>query len=297
MPSSKLETIGLRKEYPGTTALKDVSICFEGGQVHALLGKNGAGKSTLVKILAGAVRPTLGSLRLNGQKLTINSPRDACKQGIATVYQELSLVPALSIAENIFLGRLPQKRVLGKKIINWKKVHTEAKRILADLGVSLDTTTKVYQLGVAQQQVVEIAKAMSYHPAVLMLDEPTSALAYHEAEMLFKLIRRLAESGVAVLYISHRLQELHHIADQVSVLRDGTYIGTIPMEQATPEKIVEMMFGETTILQRPDDLKCDKIPMMKVHNLSRREKLFDVNFELYRGEVLGIAGMLGSGRT
>jgi ribose transport system ATP-binding protein len=290
----KLEARNISKKYPGTTALDDVSLGFGGGQVHALLGKNGAGKSTLVKIISGATQPSSGQLLVDGLPVQLRSPQDAFAQGIATVYQELSLVPELSVAENILFGRLPMKGL----IIDWPQVFERAGRILADMNVLLDVRGKVGRLSVAQQQVVEIAKAMSFNPSVLLLDEPTSALAHGETESLFNLIRALKARGVAIIYISHRLQELNQIADVMSVLRDGKFIGTRTMEGATPASIAQMMFGDTKPGGRPADLQAGDETVLEVRDLnSARHHLHNISFKLHHGEILGIAGMLGSGRT
>ncbi len=292
-----LETVDLRKEYPGTVALDDVSVNFEAGQVHALIGKNGAGKSTLIKMLAGSITPTSGRILVDGKPVNIQSPQQAFDKGIATVHQELSLVPDFTVAENILLGRLPRKKLLGGIFIDWDKTFKLAKSVLDDMQVDLDVRKKASDLGVAQQQVVEIAKAMSFKPAALMLDEPTSALAHHETASLFRLVKQLAQKGVAIVYITHRLQELKQIADKVTVLRDGCFIGTVDMAGTTSEDIVNMMFGEVVQKQRPVDLESSDQKVLEVENLSQTNKFSDVNFCLYKGEVLGIAGMLGSGRT
>ena len=293
-----LQTLDIRKEYPGTVALDGVSLTFEGGRVTALLGKNGAGKSTLVKILAGTVQPTRGQILVDGQPVELRSATDAFEKGIATVYQELSLVPGLTVAENILLGRMPRRRgALGRVMIDWRAATAQAKAILREMGVELDPGRKVSELGVAQQQIVEIAKAMSFNPSVLMLDEPTSALARHETELLFKLVGRLAARGVAIVYITHRLQELKQIADVAAVLRDGRLVGTVEMAQATPEAIVRMMFGEVARRCRPADLKPAAETSLEVRGLTQAGRFRDVNFTLRRGEVLGIAGMIGAGRT
>jgi ribose transport system ATP-binding protein len=289
----KLQTFGLRREYPGTVALDKVSVSFAGGKVHALLGKNGAGKSTLVKILAGTLAPTRGELRVDGRPVVLRSAQDAFREGIATVYQELSLIPGLSVAENILLGRLLKRRGL----VDWPETHRRAQAVLAEMQVTLDARQKAGDLSVAQQQVVEIAKAMSFQPSVLMLDEPTSALAHHETESLFRLVRQLAARGVAVIYITHRLQELPQIADTVTVLRDGRLAGVLEMKEASPEQIVRLMFGEVVQKPRPAGLQAGTKPVLEVRGLGRGEKFRDVNFTLREGEVLGIAGMLGAGRT
>lgn len=297
IPFHTLQTKSLSKEYPGTVALNDVSVSFSGGKIHALIGKNGAGKSTLVKLIAGATRPTRGAILIDGREVTLRSPSDALRRGIIAVHQELSLVPELTVAENILLGRLPQKRRLGITSIDWKKVFAQAEEILRDLGVSIDVRVRAGTLGVAQQQSVEIAKAMSYDPSILILDEPTSALAQHETERLFELLRSLSSRGVVLLYITHRLQELREIANTVTALRNGSLVGTVDIADATPATIVQMMFGETVQRERPTDLAVPTESFLAVRSLSRRGAFHDVSFTLKKGEVLGIAGLLGSGRT
>jgi ribose transport system ATP-binding protein len=296
-PVHRLETVSLRKEYPGTLALNDASLSFESGKIHALIGKNGAGKSTLVKILAGAIRPTRGSIVLNGEHLQLRSPADALQRGIIAVHQELSLVPELSVAENILLGRLPTRQGWGRTVIDWKSVFARTEEVLQSLGIELDLRARASTLGVAQQQVVEIAKAMSYRPSVLILDEPTSALAQHETDRLFELVRRLAGQGVILLYITHRLQELQRIADTVTVLRNGSVVGTIDIADATPSTIVQMMFGENLLKARPAELVARNEPFLAVRNLSKRGAFQNVSFAVNRGEIVGIAGLLGAGRT
>jgi ABC-type sugar transport system ATPase subunit len=297
MPASvhRLETIALRKEYPGTVALDDVSLQFEGGRIHALLGKNGAGKSTLLKILAGAVLPSSGTVRVNDKPVQLHSPREALARGIAAVHQELSLVPEMTVAENILLGQLPTKK--RGRMIDWKEVNRRAAAVLQNLGVIVDVRVKARSLGVAQQQLVEIAKAMSHSPAVLMLDEPTSALAYHETERLFALLRTLARQGVVVLYITHRLEEIRRIADAVTILRNGRVAGTLGIAEASPAAMVQMMFGETVEKTRPPVLHDRRERVLEVRGFTRKGAFVDVSFELFAGEILGLAGLLGSGRT
>ena len=296
-PLHSLQTISLRKEYPGTVALNDVSVAFSGGKIHALIGKNGAGKSTLARLLAGATQPTSGSILIDGSEVTLRSPRDALQRGIVAVHQELSLVQELSVAENILLGRLPAKRAFGQSIIDWRAVYSRADEILRGLGVSVDVHARAGTLGVAQQQAVEIAKAMSYNPSILILDEPTSALAQHESERLFGLLKSLSTRGVVLLYITHRLQELRETADTVTVLRNGSLVGTIGIAEASPSTIVRMMFGETVQRERPADLAPPAESFFEVRSFSRHGAFHDVNFSVKKGEVLGVAGLLGSGRT
>ncbi len=297
VPANTLETVDIRKEYPGTVALDGVSLRFSGGEIHALIGKNGAGKSTLLKIFSGAVQPGSGSILLNGTPVRLHSPRDALAKGIAAVYQELSLIPGLTVAENIFLGRLPRRKGPARVFIDWADTFSRARALLENLGITMDVTRKASSLGVAQQQLVEIAKAMSHEPAVLMLDEPTSALAHHEAEHLFALLRQLLSRGVVLIYITHRLQEIKQIADTVSVLRNGRLVGTLPIGEASPQTVAHMMFGETVQKVIPRGLSAGTDTVMEVRNLSRRGAFADVSFAVRRGEILGIAGLLGSGRT
>lgn len=292
-----LQTLNLRKEYPGTVALDDVTVSFTGGKIHALIGKNGAGKTTLVKIIAGAIQPTSGSILVDGNEASLRSPRDAIERGIVAVYQELSLVPELSVAENILLGRLPKKTGFTHSVIDWRRVCTRAEEILSNLEVSLDVRARASTLGVAQQQVVEIAKAISNEPSILILDEPTSALAQHETECLFSLLKTLAARGVVLLYVTHRLQELHEIADTVTVLRNGSLVGTTDIREASPLAIVRMMFGEVVQRVKPADLGAPKEPFVQVQSFSRQGAFHNINFTVNKGEILGIAGLLGSGRT
>jgi len=285
------------KEYPGVVALDRVDFSLEEGEVRALLGKNGAGKSTLVKILSGAVHPDSGEIRIDDKPVTIQGPRDAFDQGIATVYQEMSLVPGLTVAENITLGRWPQGRTLGISTIDRAQVRETAQAALDQLEVELDLDEVVSRLSVAHQQLVEIAKALSFDPRVLVLDEPTSALPASEVDVLHKVVRRLAGQGHAIIYVTHRLQEIPHVADSVTVLRDGKHIGTIPVSEATPARIANMMIGadwqrtDWGARGEPGEVK------LAVRNLNREGVLRDISFELRAGEVLGIAGLLGSGRT
>lgn len=288
-----LEIKNITKVFPGTVALDDFSVKFEAGKVHAFLGKNGSGKSTLIKIIAGAQPPTSGEILLDGKKLVLKNPQDAFDKGIATVYQELSLIPGLSIAENIFFGRLPKKG----PFIDYNKANQDAAKLLEELEINISPKVKVSSLNIWQRQLIEIAKAMSNNPHVLLLDEPTSALAQHETEMLFKLVRALKEKGVIILYITHKLQELWSIADTVTVLRDGKFIGREELADLTKEKVIKMMFGDIETKTIPEELKCQDEVVLEVEGLTRKDAFCDVSFKLRKGEVLGIAGLLGSGRS
>ena len=244
MPPALLETRALTKAYPGTLALDAVSLGFEAGKVGAVIGKNGAGKSTFVKILSGAVRPTAGAVLLDGRPLDLRSPADARARGIATVYQELSLIHGLTVGENILFGRLPRRRGLLRAAIDRPALFRRAQELLGAMEVDLDVRETVSRLSLAQRQMVEIARAMSFDARIVLLDEPTAGLARAEVGKLFRLVRALARRGVAIVYVTHRLSELAEIADTVSALRDGRHVGTVPVAEATPSKVVAMMFGD-----------------------------------------------------
>lgn len=290
---SVLEARNITKVFPGTVALDDVSVSFDSGKVHAIVGKNGSGKSTLLKIISGAQQATSGVLILDGKEVKIASTTDAFKDGIATVYQELSLIPTLSVTENILLGRMPMKYGM----IDWNAANSQVKNLLQELSIDIPVTAKVSTLSMWQRQMIEIAKAMSFNPKVLQLDEPTSSLARHEVAALFKMVRKLKEKDVIITYVSHKLQELWEIADDCTVIRDGKYIGKKNMSELTHRELIDMMFGDTQVQTRPDDLMVSDEVVLRVNNLTREGKFENVSFELHKGEVLGIAGMLGSGRT
>lgn len=290
---SILRTEKITKQYPGCLALDAVDVSFESGKVNALLGKNGSGKSTLVKCFAGAIQPTDGCFYLDDEKLTFHSPTEANEKGFATVYQEMSLVPSLTVTENIFLGRMPKKG----KFVDWKKAHEMAKELLDSMGVSINPKEIVSRLPMWQCQVIEITKAMSYHPKALMLDEPTSSLASNEVESLFRVIRELKKQDIIIIYISHKLHEIPEITDTITVLRDGKFIGSVNTSEISHQGIIDMMFGQVSIRQRPKDLKVQDEVVLEVKHLSRKNRFEDVSFSLKKGEVLGIAGMLGAGRT
>jgi len=290
---SILRVENLTKSYPGTLALDHVSMQFESGKVNAVIGKNGSGKSTLIKAICGGIKQTSGKIYIDDKELNLSNPVEGYEYGIATVFQELSLVPSLNIAENIFMGNLPMK----KGFVDWKATYEQASELLTSMDIDIPPQTLVSSLSMWQRQMVEIVKAMSHNPKVLLLDEPTSALAQGEVELLFELIRRVKEKDVIVLYISHRLHELWQIADNCSVIRDGKYISTVQMKEASHKQIVNMMFGDVEIGRRPKDLTWGDEVVLSVQNLTREGKFNDVSFDLHKGEVLGIAGMLGSGRT
>lgn len=288
---------GLAKRYPGVVALGGVDFSLMPGEVRALLGKNGAGKSTLVKILSGAIRPDRGTIRLAGKPVTFADTAAAQAAGIAIVYQELSLVPGLGVAENIMLGRWRRTTRFGIPTIDWRAMVAEASAALETLGIAIPLDLPVDRLSIANQQLIEIAKAVSFRPRVLILDEPTSSLPQQEVEVLLALVRRLAAQGVAVVYVSHRMQEIPRIADSLTVLRDGLEVGTLTIAAAPTEKVTRMMIGRE---ERVAVLRSGKPAgrvALSVRGLSRAGRFTDVSFDLHEGEVLGLAGLLGSGRT
>ncbi len=292
MAEHVLEAKGIEKRFPGTVALHDVSVSFDAGRVHAVLGKNGSGKSTLMKIFSGVHRPTKGEVFLNGSKLELNSPEAAMKEGIITVYQELSVIKDLTVAENLMIGKLPLKR---KGRIDWRAVNQKAKEILDYLRINLDIHAYVRDLTVGQQQLVEIAKAMLANPSVLILDEPTSALSDTECENLFRVINDLKKKDIIILFISHRLQEIFKIADTVTVLRDGQLIGTEKTENLDSTGLIQMMFGNVSHVAKQQSYAMDEV-VLEARGITNA-KLKQVDLKLRKGEILGIAGMLGAGRT
>lgn len=290
---SVLRVKNISKAFPGTLALDDVSVDFESGAVNALIGKNGSGKSTLIKIINGAHQPLSGELYLDDEKLSFQSPKEAVNCGIATVFQELSLIRGMNVAENIFLGKYPMK---GKRI-DWRKTYEQTEALLTDMGIHIDPKEMLYNLSMWQCQMIEIAKAMSANPRVLLLDEPTSSLAQNETQILFDLIRKCKKRDVIIIYISHRLQELWEIADTCTVIRDGKMIGKRDVATLERSELLSMMFGEQEVGKRPNDLVYSDEVVMTAKNISQGKKVQSVSFELHKGEILGIAGMLGSGRT
>ena len=288
-----LEIRGMAKAFPGVQALLDIDLDLRAGEVHALVGENGAGKSTLMKIVAGVYRPDGGSVRLAGQPIVNVSPRQALERGISMIHQELNLAPNLSVAENVFLGRAPTRGGL----IDWQRLYADAEALAARLGIELNVRARVEELSVARQQMVEIAKALSLDARVIIMDEPTSALTERETEALFDIIDRLRRQGVAVVYISHRLDEIFRVADRVTVLRDGRLVGTLPVAQSTQQQLIGMMVGrELTTLFPKEPLEIGE-PVLEVRRLRRDGVLDDISFVLRRREILGLAGLVGAGRT
>ena len=298
MNAPVLEMRGIRKVFPGVVALDGVDLTLHAGDVHMLLGENGAGKSTLMKILSGAYRKDAGEIRINGGPVDISSPGDALALGIRVIYQELNLVPHLSVAENIFLGAAPT-RALG--IVDWRRLREQTTQLLRDLGLeslTIDPRTPVARLGIAQRQLVEIAKALARgETSILVMDEPTSSLTSREVSQLFGLIERLASRGVAIVYITHRLDEVFRIGRRITVLRDGRHVTTRATGDVTVPELVRLMANRDVTEHFPK-VRVERGPeLLRVEHVTRRGALSDISFSLHAGEVLGIAGLLGAGRT
>lgn len=291
-----LRLVGISKSFPGVKALNNVHLNVRKGEVHGLVGENGAGKSTLMKILSGAYVKDEGEIYWQGEKVEINKPKDSEELGIAIIYQEFNLVPQLSISENIWLGREP----LANKtlqLIDWTEMHKRTKRLLDELNLDFDPKRPVAGLGVASQQMVEIAKALSLNAKLLIMDEPTSALSKNEIDQLFSVIQALKDKGVSIIYISHHLEEVFEICDRGTVLRDGNYVATIDPKQTSKDELIQLMVGRTLDQQYPKVKAKRGEEVMRVEHLNREGVLKDISFSAYAGEVLGISGLVGSGRT
>ena len=288
---------GIDKSFPGVHALDECRFELLSGEVHALVGENGAGKSTLMKVLAGIYAKDAGRILVNGRETEIHDPRAAQALGISMIHQELNLMAHLTVAQNVFIGREPRK---GAGIwLDDKKLNTDTQALFDRMHLVLDPRAKVGDLSVAKQQMVEIAKALSFDSRVLIMDEPTAALTEAEIDELFRLIRQLQATGVGVVYISHRLEELQRISNRITVMRDGRYIDTVATAEATIDRIISMMVGRTIYESSPEIAPDEESNpfVLEVRNLNRGKSIQDVNFTLRRGEILGFAGLMGAGRT
>jgi ribose transport system ATP-binding protein len=286
---------GIEKSFPGVKALRGVDLSVQRGEVHALLGENGAGKSTLMKILAGAYRKDAGLIYIDSRKVEFNDPKHARELGIAIIYQELSILPHLSVGENIFLGRMP-RRQRNPWLIDWNKCYERARELLDRLGLKIDPRIPASRLKVAEQQMVEIAKALSHNANLVVMDEPTTSLTTREVDTLFTTIRLLREQRVSVIYISHRLVEVKGMCDRATVLRDGKTVGTVRIEETGERDWVRMMVGRDLDQIFPKSRIKRGKEILRVSNLTSR-KLKNISFSAYEGEILGIAGLVGAGRT
>ncbi|MGB3699830.1 MAG: sugar ABC transporter ATP-binding protein [Anaerolineales bacterium] len=290
-----LQMQGISKSFPGVQALTSVDFSVARGEIHALVGENGAGKSTLMKILTGALLADEGQINLSGQLVQITNPGDAQQLGISMIHQELSLIPHLTVGQNIFLGREPRAR-LGA-FIDWQDLYQQAQVLLDQLNVQVDSRASVQDLSIAQRQMVEVAKALSFNADLIAMDEPTSSLTEKETEVLFEVMRSFKERGLSIIFISHRLDEVFEIADRVTVLRDGNTIGTDQIVDLDADQIVRMMVGrELGELYPKDELEPGAV-ILEATGLEDGSELKKVNVSLRAGEILGIAGLAGAGRT
>ena len=288
-----LRMTGISKSFPGVKALQEVDLEAKSGEVHAIVGENGAGKSTLMKILAGFYQPDEGVIEVKGETVGHWTPREARERGIGMIYQELNLVPDLSVAENISLGAMPRRG----PFVDYRAVTALAKAVLAELDADIDPGTRLGSLPISQQQLVEIAKVVSRRPSIVVFDEPTSSLGEKETRILFGVIRKMRASGIAILYISHRLQEVMEIGDRVTVLRDGRHIETRDVAGITPDQMVRLMVGRDLSEMFPKlDLEPGE-PVLTVTGLTRAGQFDDVSLDVRANEIVGLAGLVGSGRT
>ena len=293
-----LELVGIRKSFAGVQALRGVDFEVRPGEVHALLGENGAGKSTLIKTIAGVHQPDEGELRFEGQVVRFSTPRDAQKLGINTIYQELSLYPELTVAENIFMGHAPYRRVGPVSVMDWDTMFRRAQELLAELDVyNLDVRGKVGALSIGNRQRVEIAKALSLNAKLLIMDEPTAALGETDTLHLFRTVRLLRDRGVGIIYISHKLSEVFELADRVTVLRDGQYIGTKDVSDTDERDLISMMVGRDVETLFPKQAGEIGDVVLELRNISRPPQTHSVSFTLRSGEIVGLAGLVGSGRS
>ena len=296
----RLEMIGVSKSFPGVKALDGINLKVRPGTVHALMGENGAGKSTLMKCLFGIYKMDEGQIIIDGEKTEITNPDDALRKGLAMVHQELQPIPDRSIAENMYLGRYPMKSVGPLKMVDHKTMNSEAEKWLKDVKMNFDPKAKLGTLSIGQMQSVEIAKAVSQHAKIVILDEPTSSLTDNEVEALFRIIRDLKSRGVSMIYISHKMAEIRQIADDITIMRDGTYVGSWEVKDISDDEIVKQMVGRelTNVYPPKEDYRTDETILKVEHLCSIHERSFqDCSFELKRGEILGFGGLVGAQRT
>lgn len=293
-----LELKNIYKSFPGVKVLEDVTLQVRPGEVHALMGENGAGKSTLMKILMGIYKADQGSIFLEGEETVIHGPKDAMSKGISMIHQELNTVLDMEVAENVFVGRELLKKGMEKlKIVDIARMREETGKYFREMNIDIDPRAKMRTLSVAEMQLVEIVKAISLNSKIIVMDEPTSAITEKEAAVLFTQIERLKKQGVAIIYISHKMDEIFRISDTITVLRDGQWIGTKPAKELDNDMLIKMMVGrELTDIYPKDPVEIGDV-ILEVKNLSRGKKVQDASFSLRKGEVLGIAGLVGAGRS
>jgi rhamnose transport system ATP-binding protein len=289
-----IELIGVSKQFGAVQALRGVDLALYSGEVHALVGENGAGKSTLVKILAGVHRPDTGVMLISGQEVVFHTPLDAYHHGVAVIHQHPTLFPDLDVAENVYMGRQPRDRI-GR--VDWGEMYRDVDKLLRQLGVRINVRTPVRALSVADQQLIEIAKALSLDARVLVMDEPTASLSAREVDRLFTIVRQLRDQGVAIMFVSHRLDEIFAISDRITIFRDGAHVITAPASELTTEETIRYMVGRRLEALFPKEEAEIGEVILEVRNLSKTGDFRDVSFSLRRGEILGIFGLIGAGRT
>ncbi len=290
-----LELRGITKEFPGVKALDNVHFKLKAGEIHALMGENGAGKSTFIKVITGVHAPNEGEMFLYGEKVQFANPKDAQNKGIAAIYQHVTNYPDLSVTENIFMGH--EKVHKTTKRLRWKEMHAEAKAILQDLGSSIDPKTEMGSLSVAQQQIVEIAKAISTKAKIIIMDEPTAALTARESEELYKITERLRDQGASIIFISHRFEDMYRLASQVTVFRDSRYIGSWGVNEITNDQLIVAMVGREITQVYPHKKNKAGEKLLEVKSLGKMGYYADISFTLNKGEILGLTGLVGAGRT
>jgi ribose transport system ATP-binding protein len=297
MAEEILRVEALSKSFPGVKALDNIQFSLNKGEVHVLLGENGAGKSTLIKILSGAFKKDAGEITIDGKPVEISSVQHAQRLGVTTIYQEMNLIPGLTVAQNIHLAREPKKKGGLPWTVDTKAMNDASSKLLASLGMGINPEITVNQLSVPQQQLVEVAKALSLDAKIIIFDEPTATLADRETEALFKLIRLLKERGLGIIYISHRMEEVWQIGDRITVLRDGCYIGTKKAEDVTISEVVKMMVGRVVDKRYQRTYMAENTPVLELKNVCRGEVLRNINIVVNRGEIVGLSGLVGAGRT
>ncbi|WP_315120378.1 D-allose ABC transporter ATP-binding protein AlsA [uncultured Clostridium sp.] len=296
-----VEMQNITKKFSGVTALNNMSFQLLPGEVHVLLGENGAGKSTLMKILSGIYEPTDGKIIVRDKEYSKLTPKDSKEIGISIIYQELSTIDELSIEENIFVGKLPEKKTLGLKVVDYKYMREKAKELLKRVGLNKEPSTLVEELSISEKQQVEIAKSLALDAKIIIMDEPTSSLTIEETKNLFKIIEQLKKENVGIVYISHKLKEIVEVGDRVTILKDGSYVGTRDAKNVTEEELVNMMVGRELrgkyLSENKNGRDSDEV-IFEVKNLTRKDnKVQDVSFKLHKGEILGFAGLVGAGRS
>ena len=290
-----LELRGIHKRFPGVRALQDVHFQLRPGEIHALMGENGAGKSTFIKIITGVHQPDEGEILLNGEPVRIDNPKDSQRRGIAAIYQHVTCYPDLSVTENIFIGHETVSPLT--RAIQWKAMHEEARKLLVELGSDIDPRTEMGSLSVAQQQIVEIAKALSTQARIVIMDEPTAALTKRESEELYRITLKLRDSGVSVIFISHRFEDMYRLASRVTVFRDSQYIGCWDVDKITNDDLIMAMVGREITQLFPEKRAEIGAELLRVWNLGKVGLFSGINLTLHQGEILGLTGLVGAGRS